>query len=58
MPRLRVAVKMGGGITFAQEYSSEAAVAAAGYLERCDVVSDHECGAVLSHWVRYIFLGL
>jgi hypothetical protein len=58
MSRLRVAVKMGGGNTSAQKHCGEAVVVTACYAERCALVSDYECGALLPHRVWHILLGL
>jgi len=58
MPCLRVAFKMGGGDTSAQKHSGKAAVVTTGHLERCVIIPDHECGTVLPHRVRCVFLGL
>lgn len=58
MPRLRVAVKMGGGDTSTPKHSGEAAVVTTGYLERCAVISNHKCGTLLPHRMRNLFLGL
>jgi hypothetical protein len=58
MSRLRVAFEMGGGNTLAQKHCGEAVVVTDGYVERCSAVSDYECGALLPHWMRRVFLGL
>jgi hypothetical protein len=49
---------MGGGNTLAQKHCGEAVVVTDGYVERCSAVSDYECGALLPHWMRRVFLGL
>jgi hypothetical protein len=58
MSRLRVAITMGGGDTPSQKHSGQAAVVTTGHFERCAIIPDHQCGIILLHRMRRIFLGL